>query len=139
MSSPEDSPKIDFFHFRFQVRWNLSSQLKVASLSHSRRGLRQNRFSSPLCINYVSFTQSALQALAKGQNVPSIGQVTVTWLVENSVSKSEDSVSMPSHLSKRLDHDHSINDHEPIDKMEDESTATGWGGEYDDNDGMGML
>jgi hypothetical protein len=69
----------------------------------------------------------SLQALAKGQDIPSIGQIAVTWLVGNSVRKSEDSVS---HLSEVPDHDHSsVNDREPLDKLEDESTATGWGGE----------
>jgi len=83
------------------------------------------------------------QGLAKGQNIPQVGPVQVSWYTHTpappavpSKSKSQQSSFMrdaPPHLPHEGEDERHHSPH-----AEEEVVANGWGGD-EDGDGMGML
>jgi RNA-binding protein 26 len=96
----------------------------------------------------VSFkTRSAAeQGLAKGQNIPQVGQVQISWYTGQPPAPTKDnamtSTVVPSKEDKGVEESmHSSNGierHPSPHPQEEEVVASGWGGDGDE-DGMGML
>lgn len=86
------------------------------------------------------------QGLAKGQNIPQVGQVQISWYTGQPPAPTKDnsmtSTVVPSKEDKGVDESmHSSNGierHPSPHPQEEEVVASGWGGDGDE-DGMGML
>jgi RNA-binding protein 26 len=85
-----------------------------------------------------------MKGLTKGHNIPTIGQVAITWL-SNTPKNTTPSVStapssVPDEVAGGPRGERSRTPEiDPIQSREDEVVASGWGGHGDDGDGMGML
>ncbi len=86
-----------------------------------------------------------LQGLGKGPNIPTVGQVQISWYTEKpsatssqSISVDKSNVSSTSKPSQGSETHVRAHRHTPEPDVEEEMVARGWGGD-DYGDGMGML
>lgn len=108
--------------------------------------LRLNRLVYPSLSQVQLYPHSnLLQGLGKGPNIPTVGQVQISWYTEKpSVASSQStSIDRPgvSPTIKSLQGGETRSEgsrHTPEPDAEEEMVARGWGGD-DDGDGMGML
>ncbi|KII93454.1 hypothetical protein PLICRDRAFT_131242 [Plicaturopsis crispa FD-325 SS-3] len=92
----------------------------------------------------VSFRSrsAAEQGLAKGSNISTIGPVQVSWYADNPSASTTPVPKTTPHTPVNDAPDvhipEQIHEHSPV-HMEEEVAASGWGGDGDGEDGMGML
>jgi RNA-binding protein 26 len=116
----------------------------VTLLSRLELGMQQNRHDhvSP---RYLRITDGIYQGLSKGNNIPSIGPVSISWYTgpQSNIQASKSLSSTTPGSFKALEDKHGTRDRsplpEPVSPLPEEVVVSGWGGEGDDGDGMGML
>lgn len=119
-------------------------------MSFKNRSAAEQVISSRFSAIRVPLTLGYFQGLAKGQNIPQVGQVQLSWYSGHaSSSKKTNNITSPTVPSMDTK-DGSDTGHEPLltsagserhhspPPQEEEVVASGWGGE-EDEDGMGML
>jgi RNA-binding protein 26 len=117
--------------------------MAAASSLRSDQEVAQNWYALPRLWSWsLSDMNRNIQGMAKGNNIPTIGPVTITWLSPknstssmstSTVSGSHESMGGPGRETSRTP------EADPVQSMEEEVVASGWGGNGDDGDGMGML
>jgi RNA-binding protein 26 len=82
-----------------------------------------------------------LQGLAKGTNIPTVGQVQVSWQIaptSTPTTTAGGSAVPTTSTAGGISADASMSVHDDMDGAEDLLTTTGWGVD-DDADGMGLM